>query len=68
MYHLISKDGFVINPNQRTVEAITSLLERNGGTCPCGSNKSEDKTCPCSDFREKGVCCCGLYIREEDVQ
>lgn len=64
MFHLIEKKGWIINPNTKVVDAITSIMRRNGGICPCASNKSEDKHCPCSDFRDKNICCCQLYIKE----
>lgn len=67
MFHLIEKKGYVINPNQKAVSTITTLIERNGGKCPCTSNTSEDTHCPCTDFREKGVCCCHLYVKEDEV-
>ena len=34
----------------------------NNGECPC-HNDSVDKHCPCSDYREKDICHCGLYIK-----
>ena len=55
------KKGWKLNPNGKIVAAITKAVERNGGECPC-VNEGADKHCPCSDYRIKDVCHCGLYI------
>ena len=59
-----------IEPNNssakdKTVNIILKLAEMNDGLCPCNGNTSEDKHCPCSDYREKDHCCCGLYVKIE---
>ena len=54
------KDGWVLNPNEKVVNAIINRINKCEGNCPC-MNDSEDKHCPCSNYRLKDHCCCGLY-------
>ena len=54
-------EGWVLNPNEKVVNAIIKGINRNGGECPC-NNDSYDKKCPCSNYRDKGHCCCTLYV------
>ena len=56
------RDGFQLNPADKTVRAILMGVKRNNGDCPCHNN-SEDKRCPCSDYRTKGECHCSLYLK-----
>jgi len=55
------KEGWMLNPNEKIVKAITKRIELNEGHCPC-HNESEDTTCPCTDYREHNTCHCGLYV------
>lgn len=57
------KDGFIINPNSKVVNAIIKGLNRNNGDCPCNNN-SEELHCPCSNYRLHDHCCCTLYVKE----
>ena len=45
---------------------IKQEVKNNQGYCPCKLLKNEDTKCMCKEFREqeKGVCHCGLYIKE----
>lgn len=63
MVEIYRKKGWKLNPNDSIVNAILKRCEMNGGECPCHNN-SEDKHCPCSDYRLNGICHCGLYIKE----
>lgn len=63
MIQIHRKQGWELNPNDKTVNAILKRVELNNGECPC-QNNSVDKHCPCSDYREKGLCHCGLYLME----
>jgi hypothetical protein len=45
-------------------ENIIKAVKRNNGECPC-VNDSTDKKCPCSNFRFKHICCCGLYVKSD---
>ena len=59
---ILRKPGWVLNPNDKTVNSIFRMLMKNNGECPC-HNDSYDKCCPCSDYREKDMCHCGLYLK-----
>lgn len=62
-FNFYVKPGFIVNPNEKVVNAILKGLKRCEGECPCNNN-SEDKMCPCSNYREHDHCCCNLYIKE----
>lgn len=65
MIQILRKEGWVLNPNDKVVNAILKRYEINGGECPC-HNEGEDRHCPCSDYREKDECHCGLYLKIDD--
>lgn len=54
-----------LNPNSTKVEAIRNQLSKNPH-CPCMIIENEDTLCPCKPCRERGICICGLYIKEEE--
>lgn len=56
------KEGWQLNPNKKTVNAIIKGINRCDGECPCNNN-SVDKRCPCSNYRENNKCCCNLYVK-----
>lgn len=62
MIKILRKEGWQLNADDRKVNIIISMIERNNGECPC-HNDSEDKHCPCTDYREKDLCHCGLYTK-----
>ena len=64
MITILRKEGFILNPSDKAVNALLKMIERNDGNCPCSGNTSEDKKCPCSNYRLSGDCCCGLYKKE----
>jgi len=66
MVQIFRKEGWVLNPNDRVVNAILKRCEANNGECPC-HNTGEDKKCPCSDYREKDICHCNLYLKREQL-
>lgn len=63
MVQIYRKEGWVLNPNDKIVNAILKRYEMNNGECSC-NNESVDKHCPYSDYREKDVCKCNLYIKK----
>ena len=63
MVEIFRKSGWELNPNDKVVNNIVRLIERNSGECPC-SNNSVDKHCPCTDYRDNDVCHCGLYVKK----
>lgn len=65
MIKVLRKEGWILNPNDKVVNGILKMIEKNNGECPC-DNHSEDKHCPCSDYRENNVCHCGLYLKIDD--
>jgi ferredoxin-thioredoxin reductase catalytic subunit len=67
MVKILRKKGWILNPNDKIVNAILNRVEKNEGNCPC-HNDTEDKQCPCSNYREHDHCCCGLYVKLEDWQ
>lgn len=64
MIQILRKDGWVLNPKDKVVNSILSMYEKNGGKCPF-HNTGEDTNCPYSDYREKDLCHCGLYLKLE---
>ena len=65
MVQIYRKEGWVLNPNDKVVNAILKICEMNNGECPC-HNESVDKHCPCSDYREEDICKCNLYIKKQN--
>lgn len=65
MKNFFIKEGFMLNPNEKLVNAILKRIEACNGDCPC-HNDSYDKHCPCSDYREKDECHCNLYVKKGD--
>ena len=61
MIQILRIKDWELNPNDKVVNSILRAVERNNGECPCSSNTSEDKHCPCSSYRNRKGCCCGLY-------
>lgn len=61
MITIYRKEGFILNPNDKVVNTLLRMVERNEGKCPCSGNSSEDLNCPCSNYRLLDKCCCGLY-------
>ena len=45
---------------------IQKALKENQGYCPCRIYRNPDTKCMCKEFREqeKGICHCGLFIKE----
>lgn len=62
----VIKKGWKLNPNEKAVNGITKLCEKNGGHCPCHNkyHGTDDDICPCKAYMEEDCCCCGLYVRE----
>lgn len=63
MITILRKEGWILNPKDKTVNSIIKMIENNDGNCPC-HNTSEDPKCPCTDYRINDVCHCGLYQKE----
>lgn len=64
--------SFKVTDNEEIRETVLTGLRRNKEKygkfyCPCTLERSEDTVCKCKEFRETGVCHCGLYIKREEV-
>jgi ferredoxin-thioredoxin reductase catalytic subunit len=62
------KEGWILNPNDRVVNAIMRRIEINEGECPCANpgKTMADRLCPCKDYRENDVCHCTLYVKKDE--
>ena len=56
-----------LNPNKKRVEEVREQLKEDSH-CPCMIVQNDDTICPCKPCREKGVCICKLYIRDESEE
>lgn len=48
--------------------SVRALVEKNGGHCPCSTEKTKDTLCPCKAFLERpklGICHYGRYEKTE---
>ena len=63
MIKIFRKEGWILNPSDKIVNSILKRCEENNGECACRNN-GDDKHCPCSDYREKDICHCNLYIKK----
>ncbi len=66
---IFEKPGWILNPNEKVVNAILKRVEKNDGECPCVNpgETREDRLCPCKEYRENNHCCCKLYIKQDDT-
>ena len=55
-----------LNKNNPKTNEIIQAIKDNNGHCPCKLIKNEDTKCMCKEFQEqeKGVCHCGLFVKE----
>lgn len=58
------KPGFMINPDDIFVKGLKKRIKQNNGYCLNKKKGEPDNKCPCRDFRENGVCDCGLYFKD----
>lgn len=57
----------MLNPSDKVINAILRRVEICDGECPC-ANPGEtrvDRMCPCKEYRERDICHCGLYVKQE---
>lgn len=67
MIPLYRKEGWILNPNDKLVNAILTRCEANNGECPCHHPENDgDLHCPCDSYRLRDKCCCNLYIKENE--
>lgn len=62
------KPGWILNPNDKILNALFKRLEITEGECPCANRGEtlEDRMCPCKEYRINDYCCCKLYIKYND--
>ena len=60
----LDKHNMQLNPNSKVVESIQKRLVATNGHCPCVAEQTDDTICPCKEMREKGHCCCTLYVKK----
>ena len=58
------KEGFIKNPVPEFAQGIKKRIKANSGYCLNKPKGSKDNKCPCKEFKDLGVCECGLYIRD----
>jgi ferredoxin-thioredoxin reductase catalytic subunit len=58
-----------LNPDESIDKAIRNRLKITDNQCPCieESQWHSDTKCPCKALREQEYCCCGLYVKVEDI-
>jgi ferredoxin-thioredoxin reductase catalytic subunit len=70
MIQIFRKEGWVLNPKDKVVNAILKRCEKNEGLCPCVHDSEDydgkDLHCPCTDYTIKGKCECGLYVKDSN--
>ena len=64
---IFEKPGWILNPNEKVVNAILKRVEKNDGECPCinPGETREDRLCPCKSYVKDDYCCCKLYIKSD---
>ena len=60
------------NSDRKFVERLQSVMQKNGGYCPCRIQRTPENICICNEFREQindpdfeGYCHCQLYYKEK---
>ena len=58
------RPGFFMNPDDAFVKGVKKRIKQNNGYCLNKEKGIPENKCPCKDFRENGLCDCGLYIKD----
>lgn len=70
MITILRKEGWKLNPNDKVVNAILRRCEKCDGLCPCTHDSEDyegkDLHCPCTDYKLKDVCECGLHVKDSN--
>ena len=60
------------NSDQKFVERLQGVMQKNGGYCPCRIQRTPENICICTEFRQQiadpdfeGYCHCQLYYKEK---
>lgn len=51
------------NPDEMFRKEVISRIKANGGYCINKFERTPDTKCHCKEFRETGVCACGLFLK-----
>jgi hypothetical protein len=57
-------EGYKITDNNKVVNHMRECLLKDEH-CPCQIQKTDDTLCICKQFKDTGICKCGLWVREE---
>ncbi len=57
-------EGTILNPDDEMVRNIKKKIKKKNGFCLNKEEKNADTKCPCKDYRERGECDCGLYVKD----
>ena len=59
------------NSDQKFVERLQSVMQKNGGYCPCRIQRTPENICICTEFRQQiadpefeGYCHCQLFFKK----
>lgn len=64
MIEIYRKVGWELNPNDKVVNSILKMCDKNKGECPCHHPENDGNLqCPCDSYRERDKCYCGLYLK-----
>ena len=56
-------EGYKVTENKKVIEMLREKLS-NDRHCPCQIKKTDDTLCVCKQFRDTGICKCGLWVKE----
>ena len=63
-------DNVKLNPDSQYVEKLQSVMQKNGGYCPCRIQRIPENICICDEFKAQiadekfeGFCHCKLYYK-----
>lgn len=64
---ILRKEGYELNPDDKVVNGIFRMLEKNDGHCPCHHPEREGHDqCPCTEWIKNSRCFCNLYVKKEE--
>lgn len=68
-FKILRRPGWRINPDDNKVNEIFHKLYENDGLCPTlVHNRVGHIQCPCSEYIQRSICHCGLYVKEDKTK
>lgn len=68
-WKILRQENFILNLDDKLVNAILKGIERCNGHCPCYHGElNEDTLCPCKEYRINKHCRCNLYVWQNELQ